>query len=143
MIKQEFIVDLNEVDRLATDDTDLSNEVDDLSSRVDTIEAGDPAVPDSFPWGTFDSIGEIHGGGFQGELDVQGLHFYDSVNFSVDNANGTAIAGTYAGAVWLRIDLSAKTVTYSATGPAGATFGDNITWRRLSECAGSGKYVMC
>jgi len=80
---------------------------------------------------------------YNGELWVQGNHFYDSTNFSPDNENGTAITGTYSTAVWLQINLSTKAVAYSATGPAGATFGDNITWRRLSECGGSGKYVMC
>jgi len=80
---------------------------------------------------------------YEGELWVQGQHFYDSTNFNPDNQNGTEITGTYSTAVWFQINLSARTVAYSATGPAGATFGDNITWRRLSECAGSGKYVMC
>lgn len=80
---------------------------------------------------------------FAGELWVQGIHFYDSTNFSPTNTNGTAIGGTYSGAVWIQIDLSAGTAVYSDTGPAGATWGDNVVWRRLSECGGSGQYILC
>ena len=60
-MKQEYSIDFKELNRLATEDEDLSGEVDDLTSRIDTIEAGDPIVPDSMLWGDFDAVGEVHG----------------------------------------------------------------------------------
>jgi hypothetical protein len=83
------------------------------------------------------------GDGFAGEVWVQGQHYFDSSNFSPSNTSGTAIGGAYAGAEWLVIDLQAMSVTYSSSGPSGATFETNKTYRRLSECGGGGKYILC
>jgi len=87
------------------------------------------------------------GGGppYDGEVWVMGYHLYDASNFSPANTNGSAITGEYEGAVWLQIDLGSATPTasYSEAGPSGANWGNNKCWRRLSECGGAGKYILC
>jgi len=80
---------------------------------------------------------------YDGDLWVQGHHFYDDENFSPDNTNGTAIDGNYSGATHIMFNLATGAASYSESGPVGATWGDNIVWRKISECGGSGRYILC
>jgi len=91
------------------------------------------------------AVSSTGSGSYTGELWIMGYHLFDSANFSPTNTNGTAISGTYSGATWIEIDISGATpiAAYRTSGPAGATFGDNKTWRRIAECGGSGQYIMC
>ncbi len=112
--------------------------------------AGDGQPFDRGPSGTFTGRRIRPGFGrgvppFDGELWVYGYHLYDDVNFSPENTEGTSIGGTFQGAVWIEIDLSGSTpsANYQVEGPTGAHWGDNKVWRRISECGGPGKYILC
>jgi hypothetical protein len=124
----------------------LNNELLALRAKQNTdIDPPGGSLSDSETFKLHRWIGGGGGGGdgFAGEVWVQGQHFFDSSNFSPSNTSGTAIGGAYAGAEWLVIDLQAMSVTYSGSGPSGATFATNKTYRRLSECGGGGKYILC